>query len=70
MLVPPGSPEGPCVDAARDSLYCPQESMIPRPAPRGYPPTPKPRSGIYAFPMHKFVCVLNPYFKFVASIFE
>lgn len=44
MLVSPGSPEGPCVDAARDSMYCPQEVQdIPRAAPRGNPPTPKPR---------------------------
>lgn len=64
MLVAPiGSPEGPCVDAARDSLYCPQDNTtiitttsssssslvsqsMPRAAPRGNPPTPKPRSGI------------------------
>lgn len=46
MLVSPGSPEGPCVDAARDSMYCPQEvQAVPRAAPRGNPPTPKPRSG-------------------------
>ncbi|KAJ6645771.1 Protein spire [Pseudolycoriella hygida] len=45
MLVSPGSPEGPCVDAARDSMYCPQEAQaIPRAAPRGNPPTPKPRA--------------------------
>ena len=45
MLVSPGSPEGPCVDAARDSMYCPQEvQTVPRAAPRGNaPPTPKPR---------------------------
>lgn len=46
MLVSPGSPEGPCVDAARDSMYCPQEAQaVPRAAPRGNLPTPKPRSG-------------------------
>lgn len=40
-----GSPEGPCVDAARDSMYCPQDLVqaVPRAAPRGNPPTPKPR---------------------------
>lgn len=46
MLVSPESPEGPCVDAARDSMYCPQEIVqAPRAAPRGNPPTPKPRQG-------------------------
>lgn len=41
------SPEAPCVDAARDSQYCPQDApkIHPRAAPRGNPPTPKPRSG-------------------------
>ncbi len=45
MLMSPGSPEGPCVDAARDSMYCPQDivQVVPRAAPRGNPPTPKPR---------------------------
>lgn len=48
MIVAPVSPEAPCVDAARDSLYCPQDiEFIPQAAPRGVqPPTPKPRSGI------------------------
>lgn len=51
MIVASVSPEAPCVDAARDSLYCPQDiQFIPQAAPRcgggGQPPTPKPRSGI------------------------
>lgn len=34
------------VDAARDLMYCPQDPpSVPRAAPRGNPPTPKPRSG-------------------------
>lgn len=47
MLVP-SSPENHCgtaVDAARDSKYCPEIKTMPRAAPRGYPPQPKPRSG-------------------------
>lgn len=52
MIVAPVSPEAPCVDAARDSLYCPQDTQfIPQAAPRGaQPPTPKPRSGNLGYP--------------------
>ncbi|KAL1381357.1 hypothetical protein pipiens_013527, partial [Culex pipiens pipiens] len=53
-----GSPDGPCVDAARDELYCPPDKYpvappargrggtprVPKAAPRTQPPTPKPRS--------------------------
>ena len=55
------SPDGPCVDAARDLTYCPEDPMpsppvmsakpplkplrLPKAAPRTQPPTPKPRSG-------------------------
>lgn len=52
MLVSGGSPEEASVDAARDSKYCPQEphhKPPPRAAPRGNPPTPKPRSGNFKY---------------------
>lgn len=54
MIVAPVSPEAPCVDAARDSLYCPQDTQfMPQAAPRGgQPPTPKPRSGNLGYPKY------------------
>lgn len=59
-MIVPSSPDGPCVDAARDSMYCMQDTQgVPKAAPRGHPPTPKPRSGI--FPCFNFVEVKSPF---------